>query len=280
MLDSSFQSSGGAVWNLPTKESKDSLAEVEEKYKKAMVSNAQLDNEKTNLMYQVDTLRESLLELEEQLAETHRMHEEKTKELDRQKHAYSILQHQFETMKETLKEREEMLAEIKELNQKLTSYTQEISDLQETVEWKDKKIGALERQKEYSDAIRIDRDELREEVAMLKERLKAYGLLTNGEAEPVRKDGNTHTEAAETGPQAATQPQSSSDGPLADSCSLIRIVCYSPSNWAFVKERSCLTNLVEFFYEVTRCVDEGNTFDVTYLDISKAFDKAGRLTVK
>ncbi|XP_048454638.1 nuclear mitotic apparatus protein 1-like [Rhincodon typus] len=198
------------------KELKDSLAEVEEKYKKAMVSNAQLDNEKTNLMYQVDTLRESLLELEEQLAETHRMHEEKTKELDRQKHAYSILQHQFETMKETLKEREEMLAEIKELNQKLTSYTQEISDLQETVEWKDKKIGALERQKEYSDAIRIDRDELREEVAMLKERLKAYGLLTNGEAEPVRKDGNTHTEAAETGPQAATQPQSSSDGPLGE----------------------------------------------------------------
>ncbi|XP_072434768.1 leucine-rich repeat flightless-interacting protein 2-like isoform X19 [Chiloscyllium punctatum] len=198
------------------KELKDSLAEVEEKYKKAMVSNAQLDNEKTNLMYQVDTLRESLLELEEQLAETHRMHEEKTKELDRQKHAYSILQHQFETMKETLKEREEMLTEIKGLNQKLISSTQEISDLQETVEWKDKKIGALERQKEYSDAIRIDRDELREEVAMLKERLKAYGLLTNGEAEPVRKDGNTYMEAAETGPQAATQLQSSSDGPLGE----------------------------------------------------------------
>ncbi|XP_078407728.1 uncharacterized protein LOC144686419 isoform X18 [Cetorhinus maximus] len=199
------------------KELKDSLAEVEEKYKKAMVSNAQLDNEKTNLMYQVDTLRESLLELEEQLAETHRMHEEKTKELDRQKHAYSILQHQFDTMKETLKEREQMLTEIKELNQKQRSFAQEISDLQETVEWKDKKIGALERQKEYSDAIRIDRDELRGEVAMLKERLKAYGMLTNGEAEPVRKEGNVHTQAAETGPQAAAQLQSSSDGPLGES---------------------------------------------------------------
>ncbi|XP_059503625.1 GRIP and coiled-coil domain-containing protein 2-like [Stegostoma tigrinum] len=217
---SSRRGSGETTTSMDTegsiREIKDSLAEVEERYKKAMVSNAQLDNEKTNLMYQVDTLRESLLELEEQLAETHRMHEEKTKELDRQKHAYSILQHQYETMKETLKEREEMLAEIKELNQKLTSYTQEISDLQETVEWKDKKIGALERQKEYSDAIRIDRDELREEVAMLKERLKACGLLTNGEAEPMRKDGNTHTEAAETGPQAATQPQSSSDRPLGE----------------------------------------------------------------
>ncbi|XP_078083855.1 uncharacterized protein LOC144503420 [Mustelus asterias] len=199
------------------KELKDSLAEVEEKYKKAMVSNAQLDNEKTNLMYQVDTLRESLLELEEQLAETHRMHEEKTKELDRQKHAYSILQQQFETMKETLKEREEMLMEIKELNQKQHSSAQEIADLQETVEWKDKKIGALERQKEYSDAIRIERDELRDEVAMLKERLKAYGMLTNGEAEPIRKEGNAHTEATETGLQAAAQLQSSSDGPLGES---------------------------------------------------------------
>ncbi|XP_072339601.1 uncharacterized protein [Scyliorhinus torazame] len=199
------------------KELKDSLAEVEEKYKKAMVSNAQLDNEKTNLMYQVDTLRESLLELEEQLAETHRMHEEKTKELDRQKQAYSVLQHQFETIKETLKEREEMLMEIKGLNQKQRSSAQEIADLQETVEWKDKKIGALERQKEYSDTIRIDRDELRDEVAMLKERLKAYGMLTNGEAEPVRKEGNAHTQAAETDPQAAAQLRSSSDSPLGES---------------------------------------------------------------
>jgi len=57
----------------------DSLAEVEEKYKKAMVSNAQLDNEKTNFMYQVDTLKDALLELEEQLAESRRQYEEKSK---------------------------------------------------------------------------------------------------------------------------------------------------------------------------------------------------------
>lgn len=57
----------------------DSLAEVEEKYKRAMVSNAQLDNEKTNFMYQVDTLKEVLLELEEQLAESQRQYEERSK---------------------------------------------------------------------------------------------------------------------------------------------------------------------------------------------------------
>ncbi|XP_062435460.1 leucine-rich repeat flightless-interacting protein 1 isoform X11 [Rhea pennata] len=92
------------------KELKDSLAEVEEKYKKAMVSNAQLDNEKTNFMYQVDTLKDALLELEEQLAESRRQYEEKSKEFEREKHAHSILQFQFKEMKEALKQREEMLA--------------------------------------------------------------------------------------------------------------------------------------------------------------------------
>ncbi|XP_057600854.1 leucine-rich repeat flightless-interacting protein 1 isoform X20 [Hippopotamus amphibius kiboko] len=91
------------------KEMKDSLAEVEEKYKKAMVSNAQLDNEKTNFMYQVDTLKDMLLELEEQLAESKRQYEEKSKEFEREKHAHSILQFQFAEVKEALKQREEML---------------------------------------------------------------------------------------------------------------------------------------------------------------------------
>nr|XP_039325641.1 leucine-rich repeat flightless-interacting protein 1 isoform X17 [Saimiri boliviensis boliviensis] len=91
------------------KEMKDSLAEVEEKYKKAMVSNAQLDNEKTNFMYQVDTLKDMLLELEEQLAESRRQYEEKNKEFEREKHAHSVLQFQFAEVKEALKQREEML---------------------------------------------------------------------------------------------------------------------------------------------------------------------------
>ncbi|XP_042558249.1 leucine-rich repeat flightless-interacting protein 1 isoform X3 [Dipodomys spectabilis] len=91
------------------KEMKDSLAEVEEKYKKAMVSNAQLDNEKTNFMYQVDTLKDTLLALEEQLAESQRLYEEKSKELEREKHAHSVLQFQFAEVKEALKQREEML---------------------------------------------------------------------------------------------------------------------------------------------------------------------------
>ncbi|ELK32634.1 Leucine-rich repeat flightless-interacting protein 1 [Myotis davidii] len=123
------------------KQMKDSLAEVEEKYKKAMVSNAQLDNEKMNYMYQVDTLKDALLELEEQLAESRRQYEEKSKEFEREKHTHSLLQFQFAQVKAALQQREEMLEEIRQLQQKQASYIREISDLQETIEWKDKKIG-------------------------------------------------------------------------------------------------------------------------------------------
>ncbi|XP_050928825.1 leucine-rich repeat flightless-interacting protein 2 isoform X11 [Lates calcarifer] len=91
------------------REIKDALAEVEEKYRKAMVSNAQLDNEKNNLMYQVDTLKDSLMELEELLSESRREYEEKVKENEREKHAHSVLQFQFNEMKETLKQSEELL---------------------------------------------------------------------------------------------------------------------------------------------------------------------------
>ncbi|XP_052530556.1 leucine-rich repeat flightless-interacting protein 1 isoform X15 [Tympanuchus pallidicinctus] len=201
------------------KEMKDSLAEVEEKYKKAMVSNAQLDNEKTNFMYQVDTLKDALLELEEQLAESRRQYEEKSKEFEREKHAHSILQFQFKEMKEALKQREEMLAEIQQLQQKQQSYVREISDLQETIEWKDKKIGALERQKDFFDSIRSERDDLRDEVIMLKEQLKKHGIIpdsevaTNGEASDVL-DNEGHLDSSKT-VQGTTQAlKTAGDGML------------------------------------------------------------------
>ncbi|XP_007438380.1 leucine-rich repeat flightless-interacting protein 1 isoform X16 [Python bivittatus] len=161
------------------REIKDSLAEVEEKYKKAMVSNAQLDNEKTNFMYQVDTLQDALLELEEQLAESKRQFEEKSKDFEREKHARAILQFQFMEVKEALKQREELLAEIRQLQQKQEGFVREITDLQETIEWKEKKIGALERQKVFFDSLRSERDDLREEVVLLKEQLKQYGIIPN-----------------------------------------------------------------------------------------------------
>ncbi|XP_013363493.1 PREDICTED: leucine-rich repeat flightless-interacting protein 1 isoform X15 [Chinchilla lanigera] len=201
------------------KEMKDSLAEVEEKYKKAMVSNAQLDNEKTNFMYQVDTLKDVLLELEEELAEARRQCEDKSKELERERHAHSVLQFQLAEVKEALRQRDEMLEEIRQLQQKQASYIREISDLQETIEWKDKKIGALERQKEFFDSIRSERDDLREEIVKLKEESKKHGIILNSEVATNGETSDTLNNVGHPGSTKMTTEEinalkSSGDGTL------------------------------------------------------------------
>ncbi|KAF0027254.1 hypothetical protein F2P81_019995 [Scophthalmus maximus] len=101
----------GSVYDPDTSlsELRESLAEVEEKYKKAMVSNAQLDNDKANLIYQVDTLKDVIEEMEEQTAEMKRELEEKSKELERQKHTCTVLQHKQEELKEGIRQRDELI---------------------------------------------------------------------------------------------------------------------------------------------------------------------------
>ncbi|XP_068531084.1 leucine-rich repeat flightless-interacting protein 2 isoform X6 [Anas acuta] len=170
------------------KELKDSLAEVEEKYKKAMVSNAQLDNEKNNLVYQVDTLKDVIEEKEEQIAEFYRENEEKSKELERQKHTCSVLQHKLDELKEGLRQRDEL-------------------------------IEALERQKDYFDCIKNERDELREELADLKEAMKRgekHGLVIIPDGTP---NGDVNHESAVgaitvVSQEAAQVLESAGEGPL------------------------------------------------------------------
>ncbi|XP_072296283.1 uncharacterized protein lrrfip1a isoform X3 [Eucyclogobius newberryi] len=211
-------------FNQNLKEAKDKLAEVEEKYRKAMVSNAQLDNEKNNLMYQVDTLKDSLMELEEQLAESRREYEDKAKDFEREKHAHTNLQFQFNGLKETLKQSEELLNEIRQLRLKEEGFHREISDLQETVDWKDKKISALERQKEYTDAIRLERDELREEVVQLKDILKKHGIvlgldlnINGGVMEALNSDESSADPNAQTGQETPISPPEGSNSMLGNS---------------------------------------------------------------
>ncbi|XP_025040916.2 leucine-rich repeat flightless-interacting protein 2 isoform X18 [Pelodiscus sinensis] len=170
------------------KELKDSLAEVEEKYKKAMFSNAQLDNEKNNLIYQVDTLKDIIEEREEQMAEYYRENEENSKELERQKHTCSVLQHKMDELKEGLRQRDEL-------------------------------IEALERQKEYFDSIKNERDELRDELADLKETMKTgekHGLVIIPDGTP---NGDINHEPmigtiAVVSQEAAQVLESAGEGPL------------------------------------------------------------------
>ncbi|XP_042744049.1 leucine-rich repeat flightless-interacting protein 2 isoform X6 [Lagopus leucura] len=201
------------------KELKDSLSEVEEKYKKAMVSNAQLDNEKNNLVYQVDTLKDVIEEKEEQIAEYHRENEEKSKELERQKHTCSVLQHKLDELKEGLRQRDELIEENQRMQLHIDSITKEVFDLQETINWKDKKIGALERQKDYFDCIKNERDELREELADLKETMKRgekHGLVIIPDGTP---NGDINHESAVgaitvVSQEAAQVLESAGEGPL------------------------------------------------------------------
>ncbi|XP_053476659.1 leucine-rich repeat flightless-interacting protein 2 isoform X12 [Ictalurus furcatus] len=169
-------------------ELRESLSEVEEKYKKAMVSNAQLDNDKSNLIYQVDTLKDVIEELEEQMSELIRETEDKSKELERQKHTCSVLLHKQEELKEGIRQRDEL-------------------------------IEALERQKEYFDCIRNERDELKDELADLKGKSKTvekHGLVIIPEGTPngdVSHESPTSVITLVT-QEAAQVLESAGDGPL------------------------------------------------------------------
>ncbi|XP_031679178.1 leucine-rich repeat flightless-interacting protein 2 isoform X3 [Oncorhynchus kisutch] len=201
------------------KELKESLSEVEEKYKKAMVSNAQLDNDKTNLVYNVDTLKDVIEEMEEQMAEMRRETEDKSKELERQKHTCTVLQHKQVELKEGIRQRDELIEKNQRIQTNLDTLTREVFDLQETINWKDKKIGALERQKEYFDCIRNERDELRDELADIKAKAKTgekHGLVIIPEGMP---NGDISHDDPATGITVVTQEaaqvlESAGEGPL------------------------------------------------------------------
>ena len=56
-------------------------------------------------------------------------------------------------------------------------------------------------------------------------------------------------------------------------CHLSKFSLIKDSQHGFTKNRSCLTNLLEFLEEVTSTLDTGKPVDIIYLDFAKAFDK-------
>ncbi|XP_068400255.1 leucine-rich repeat flightless-interacting protein 1 isoform X11 [Eschrichtius robustus] len=200
------------------KEMKDSLAEVEEKYKKAMVSNAQLDNEKTNFMYQVDTLKDMMLELEEELAESKRQCEEKSKEFEREKHAHSILQFQFAEVKEALKQREEMLEKHGVILNSEIATNGETSDSLNNVGYQ----GSTKMTKEELNALKATGDGTlgrANEVEVNNEMVENEGkreILQNTEQRPHKEDpgeDSVDTEVLHPGDNAEDQKTSEDSAP-------------------------------------------------------------------
>uniref|UniRef100_A0A8K9VD86 Leucine-rich repeat flightless-interacting protein 2 n=1 Tax=Oncorhynchus mykiss TaxID=8022 RepID=A0A8K9VD86_ONCMY len=129
----------------------------------SMVSNAQLDNDKANLIYNVDTLKDVIEETED-----------KSKELERQKHTCTVLQHNQADLKEGIRQRDEHIKENQLIQTKLETLTREDKNIG---------VGALERQKGLFDCIRNERDELADIKAKAKTGEK-HGLAIIPEGMP------------------------------------------------------------------------------------------------
>jgi len=99
-------------FNLNVRDLKNELKDVEEKFKKAMVANAGLDNDKAQLTYQVEALKDTIEEGEEKALLIRKEMREKTSELEvlkrglvESKRAVELLQMQMDEQGRLLAER-------------------------------------------------------------------------------------------------------------------------------------------------------------------------------
>lgn len=99
-------------FNLNVRDLKNELRDVEEKFKKAMVANAGLDNDKAQLTYQVEALKDTIEEGEEKALLIRKEMREKTSELEvlkrglvESKRAVELLQMQMDEQGRLLAER-------------------------------------------------------------------------------------------------------------------------------------------------------------------------------
>lgn len=109
--DQSVDMNGPVVPEKVLKTIQENLKETEEKYRKAMVSIAQLDNEKQALLYQVDCLKDRLVEEEEISCEVKAEFKEKTKENSKLQKTIKGQEEEIQRLKEAIEFRDNFLAE-------------------------------------------------------------------------------------------------------------------------------------------------------------------------
>ncbi|KAH9520142.1 hypothetical protein Btru_060118 [Bulinus truncatus] len=87
------------------------LRELEEKYKAAMMTSAQLDNEKQSLVYQVELLKDQLEEQDEGYTELQREYKDKCREYEFMKRDLKTMEHELNIFKQQLEIKDKLIME-------------------------------------------------------------------------------------------------------------------------------------------------------------------------
>ncbi|ELT91174.1 hypothetical protein CAPTEDRAFT_128475 [Capitella teleta] len=85
------------------------INDLEEKYRKSMLNNAQLDSEKQTFRYQVDLYRDQCEDLKEEVVEVTRLHKDKSRDLEHKKRDCKELERENQFLKEQMKYRDELI---------------------------------------------------------------------------------------------------------------------------------------------------------------------------
>ncbi|CAL4099758.1 unnamed protein product [Meganyctiphanes norvegica] len=93
------------------REIKTELKELEEKFRKAMITNAQLDNEKATLTYEVDLIKDRFTDLEESNTQLSKEHRKKNSDFEQLKRVSAKLQEEVKILRNLLQERDQLIQE-------------------------------------------------------------------------------------------------------------------------------------------------------------------------
>jgi len=93
------------------REIKTELKELEEKFRKAMITNAQLDNEKATLTFEVDLIKDRFTDLEESNTQLSKEHRKKSSDFEQLKRVSAKLQEEVKVLRNLLQERDQLIQE-------------------------------------------------------------------------------------------------------------------------------------------------------------------------